>query len=249
MEDTFEGKSWWDKSWKEKDLGGKFVTALAWATPGGMIPMAANEIRKFTGHETQKTKIARNAAEAQRMIEESEKSPYNEAKVSQENIDYYNKILNEYSKAQREKAYGFSPEEIAAARQGYAETTNLARQNALAAGGGTMGKYINANLNAGQGQFANQLASQDAALRAQRQQQIDQRRMDILGYLGGSAKTSQDVATQNFQKQLMAEQALGQAKSQWEMADLQRKQQNKELATQVSIEAIKLGAELAKNKG
>lgn len=245
MAEDYE-KSWWDKSWKEKSLGGKIATVGMYATgPLGATVMGVNEARKAMGGETQKTTIARNAAEAQRMIEESEKSPYNEAQISKQNIDYYNKVLADYAKAKREAQYGFSPEEAAAARQTYAESSNLARQNALAAGGGTMGKYINAGLNAGQSQFATQLAAQDAELKRQKQQQV----LAYLGQLGQASGISQDVFSQNFQKQLMAEQALGQAKSQWQMAELQRKQQNKELAAQLGIEGLKLGTELAKQQG
>lgn len=190
---------------------------------------------------SQKKIIASNLAETDRMIAEAEKSPYNEAQVSKENIDYYNKVLSDYAKSKREAEYGLSPEETAAARQGYAETTNLARQNALAAGGGTMGKYINATLNAGQGQFATQLAAQDAEIKRQKQQQV----LAYLNQVGEASKTFQDVATQNFQKQLMAEQALGQAKSQWQMADLQRKQQNKELLISSLLKAGEIGATIA----
>jgi len=190
---------------------------------------------------SQKKIIAGNLAETDRMIAESEKSPYNVAQVSKENIDYYNKVLADYSRAKREAQYGLSPEETAAARQGYAETTNLARQNALAAGGGTLGKYINASLNAGQGQFATQLAAQDAEIKRQKQQQA----LAYLNQLGQASSISQDVATQNFQKQLMAEQALGQAKSQWQMAELQRKQQNKELAASLIGAGAEAGSSAA----
>ena len=186
---------------------------------------------------SQKKIIRQNLAETERMIAESEKSPYNVAQVSKENIDYYNKALADYAKSKREAEYGLSPEETAAARQGFAETTNLARQNALTAGGGTLGKYINATLNAGQGQFATQLAAQDADIKRQKQQQV----LAYLGQVGQAANTYQDVATQNFQKQMLAEQALGQAKSDWQKAELQRKQQNKELVVSTGLKLGELG--------
>jgi negative regulator of genetic competence, sporulation and motility len=150
-------------------------------------------------------------AEINKQASELENSEYNTAKVSKENMDYYSKTLADYAKSKREAEYGLSPEETAAARQGYAETTNLARQNALTAGGGTLGKYINATLNAGQGQFATQLAAQDADIKRQKQQQS----LAYLSQLGQASSISQDVATQNFQKQIMAEQAIGQAESDW----------------------------------
>lgn len=173
---------------------------------------------------SQKKIIAQNLAQTNAAIAESEKSPYNEAQISKQNQDYYNKVLGEYARAQREASFGLSPEETAAARQNYAETTNLARQNAITAGGGTLGRYINANLNANQGQFATQLAAQDAEVKRQKQAMV----ASYLNELGGASQRFQDVQNLNFQKQMMAEQALGQAKSDWQKAELQRKQQNKE---------------------
>lgn len=196
-----EEKSWLDKDWKDRSLGGKFVYAAGLGVGG----MALNEARKMWKGDTDRL------SDIDKMIAESEKSPYNVAQVSKENIDYYNKALADYTRARREAEYGLSPEETAAARQGFAETTNLARQNALTAGGGTLGKYINATLNAGQGQFATQLAAQDADIKRQKQQQV----LAYLGQVGQAAGTYQDVATQNFQKQMLAEQALGQAKTDW----------------------------------
>lgn len=188
----------YDTKWEDRSTMSKI---------GASIPIVAmyREGRKFV--EGDKSRLD----EIERQIAESEKSPYNEAQISKQNIEYYNKVLADYAKARREAEYGFSPEERAAARQTYAETTNLARQNALAAGGGTMGKYINAGLNAGQSQFSTQLAAQDAELKRQKQQQV----LAYLGQLGQASGVSQDVATQNFQKQILAEQALGQAKTDW----------------------------------
>jgi len=190
---------------------------------------------------SQKKIIAQNLEETNRLIAESEKSPYNLAQVSKENVDYYNKVLGDYAKAKRESEYGFSPEEKAAARQSYAETTNLARQNALSAGGGNLAKYINANLNANQGQFSTQLAAQDAEVKRAKQQQA----LAYLGQLGSASQTFQDVQNLNFQKQMLAEQALGQAKSDWQKAELQRKQQNKELVISSVQSAGQIAAAVA----
>lgn len=197
-EDNFLNKKWEDRSTGSKILYG----AAAVASP---VLFAANEGAKmWTGDKSRLSEIEKQAAEL-------ENSEYNTARVSKENMDYYTKTLADYAKAKREAEYGLSPEESAAARQGYAETTNLARQNALTAGGGTLGKYINATLNAGQGQFATQLAAQDADIKRQKQQQA----LAYLNQLGQASSVSQDVATQNFQKQIMAEQAIGQAESEW----------------------------------
>jgi len=46
-------------------------------------------------------------------------------------------------------------------------------------------------------------------------QQNDQLTMNYLNQLGGAAGLSQDVFTQNFNKNIMAEQAIGQAERDW----------------------------------
>jgi hypothetical protein len=199
-----EDKSFWDKDWSEKNFGGKLATVGLGLTGAG-VPIIANQARKMWQGDKDRL------SEIDAAIAESEKSPYNLARVSKENVDYYNKVLGDYAKAKRESEYGFSPEEKAAARQSYAETTNLARQNALSAGGGNLAKYINANLNANQGQFSTQLAAQDAEVKRAKQQQA----LAYLGQLGSASQTFQDVQNLNFQKQLLAEQALGQAKTDW----------------------------------
>ena len=197
-EDKFLTKKWDDRSSGSKWLYGGLAVA---ATPFWL----ANEGMKMW--QGDKGKIS----EIDAAIAESENSPYNLARASKENVDYYNKVLGDYAKAKRESEYGFSPEEKAAARQSYAETTNLARQNALSAGGGNLAKYINANLNANQGQFSTQLAAQDAEVKRAKQQQA----LAYLGQLGSASQTFQDVQNLNFQKQMLAEQALGQAKTDW----------------------------------
>jgi hypothetical protein len=192
-----------DKKWDDRSTGGKILygASAVLATPYFL----ANEARKMWQGDKDRL------SEIDAAIAESENSPYNLARVSKENVDYYNKVLGDYAKSKRESEYGFSPEEKAAARQGYAETTNLARQNALSAGGGNLAKYINANLNANQGQFSTQLAAQDAEVKRAKQQQA----LAYLGQLGSASQTFQDVQNLNFQKQILAEQALGQAKTDW----------------------------------
>lgn len=185
--------------------------------------------------------IRENLAETNRLITESEKSPYNEAKVSKENMDYYSKTLADYAKSKREAEYGLSPEETAAARQGFAESTNLGIQNAQNAGGNTLAKYINANMNSNASKFETGLAAQDAEIKRQKQQQS----LAYLNQLGQASSISQGVASQNFEKQIMAEQALGQAKSDWVKAELQRKQQNREMAVSIFGSILGAGAKVA----
>jgi hypothetical protein len=159
-------------------------------------------------------------AEINAQAAELENSEFNTAKVTKENQDYYSKVMADYAKAKREAEFGFTPEQTAAARQTYAETTNLGAQNAMNAGGGTIAKYINANLNANQNKFATGLAEADANLKMQKQQQV----LNYLNQVGNAAGISQDVATQNFNKNILAEQAIGQAETDWyAQRDLRRK--------------------------
>jgi len=189
-------------TWKEKNFRQK---ALDTATLGITSGVRNNNLR-LQG-------INQQAADL-------ENSPYNTASVTQENQDYYAKAAADYAKAKREAEFGFTPEQKAEARQTYAETTNLGAQNAMNAGGGTIANYINANLNANQNKFATGLASEDANLKMQKQNQV----LNYLNQLGNAAGVSQDVATQNFNKTIMAEQAIGQAESDWyAQRDLRRK--------------------------
>jgi len=159
-------------------------------------------------------------AEINAQAAELENSPYNTASVSQQSMDYYNTLLADTAKAKREAEFGFSPEQTAAAKQTYAENANLNRANAINAGGGGLQKYIDSALNMNENKFATNLASEDAALKLQKKNQV----LSYLNQLGGAANVFQDVATQNFNKNIMAEQAIGQAESDWyAQRDLRRK--------------------------
>jgi hypothetical protein len=212
------------KKWSDRTLGGKILygATVAGATAatlpmggwGGAAVMGANEAGKiWKGDKGRLDEINAQAAEL-------ENSPYNTASVTQENQDYYAKAAADYAKAKREAEFGFTPEQKAEARQTYAETTNLGAQNAMNAGGGTIAKYINANLNANQNKFATGLAAEDANLKMQKQQQV----LGYLNQLGNASGISQDVFTQNFNKNIMAEQAIGQAEQDWyTQRDMNRK--------------------------
>ena len=197
-EDNFLNQKWEDRSTGSKWLyGGLAVTA----TP----LVAANEIGKmWTGDKSRLSEIEKQAAEM-------ENSEFNTAKETQKMEDYYDQVFLNAAKAQREAEYGFSPEQKAEARQTFAEGSNLAMQNAQNAGGGTLQNYINANMNTNANKFATGMASQDAALKMQKQQQV----LGYLNQLGSAAGNSQDVFTQNFNKNIMAEQAIGQAEKDW----------------------------------
>jgi len=201
------------KNWDDRTTGGKILYGAA-ATTGAGIPVLANEAGKIWKGDTERLdEINAQAAEL-------ENSEFNTATVTAENQDYYQKTAADYAKAKREAEYGLSPEQTAAAKQTYAETTNLGAQNAMNVGGGTLAKYIGANLNANQNKFAVNLADKDAELKMQKQQQV----LNYLNQIGNASGISQDVFTQNFNKNILAEQAIGQAEKDWyAQRDLNRK--------------------------
>lgn len=150
-------------------------------------------------------------AEINQQAAELENSPYNTATETQKQEDYYDQVFLNSAKAQRAAEMGMTDAETAAAKQTYAENRNLGMQNALNAGGGNISKYINANLNANDNKFATSLAAQNDAVKRQNQQVA----MQYLGMLGDASQNSQNIQNMNFQKQIMAEQAIGQAESDW----------------------------------
>lgn len=170
---------------------------------------------------------------------ELENSPYNVATVSQQNQDYYAKVAADYAKAKREAAYGLSPEEKAAATQTFAEGTNLGVQNAINAGGGNLQNYITANMNTNVNRFATDLSAQDAQIKRQKEQQV----LAYLGQLGQASNVYQDVATQNFQKNIMAEQAIGQAEKDWYAQKYARNTELMKAGIGIAGSAIQAGAQ------
>jgi hypothetical protein len=180
-------------------------------------------------------------AEINKQAADLENSEFNTAKLTSENQDYYDQVFLNAAKAQREAEYGFSPEQKAEARQNFSENSNLAIQNAQNAGGGTMQNYINAAMNTNANKFATSMASQDAALKMQKQQQV----LGYLNQLGDAAGNSQDVFTQNFNKNIMAEQAIGQAESDWYAQRDQRRAAALNAAASLGGAAITGGASIA----
>lgn len=197
-------KDFFSKNWEDRSTAEKIGFGAATAVGGWAIPVA-NEVGKMWKGDTERL------ADIERQASELENSPYNTATVTQENQDYYAKVAADYAKAKREAEFGLSPEQKAEARQTFAETTNLATANALNAGGNTLAKYINANMNTNANKFATGLAAEDQAIKMQKRQQV----LSYLGQLGNAAGNYQDVATQNFQKNILAEQAIGQAEKDW----------------------------------
>lgn len=208
MEDFF------GKKFEDRTSGGKALYGLAAVTGLAPAVVAANEVKKvWQGDQERLDEINAQAAEL-------ENSPYNTATVTKENQDYYSKVMADYAKAKREAEFGFTPEQKAEASQNFAESNNLAVQNAQNAGGGTLQNYINANMNNNANKFATGMASQDAALKMQKEQQV----LNYLNQVGNAAGISQDVFSQNFGKNMLAEQAIGQAEKDWyTQRDINRK--------------------------
>jgi hypothetical protein len=192
--------NWLNRDWKDRS----FIDKASVVASGGTGMLAREGFKMWQGDTNRLDDIKAQAAEL-------ENSPYTTATVTQQNQDYYSKVMADYAKAKREAEFGFTPEQTAAAKQTFAETTNLGAQNAMNAGGGTIAKYINANLNSNQNKFATGLAEADANLKMQKQQQV----LNYLSQVGNASGISQDVFTQNFNKNILAEQAIGAAERDW----------------------------------
>jgi len=196
--------NWLNRDWKDRS----FIDKASVVASGGTGMLAREGFKMWQGDTNRLDDIKAQAAEL-------ENSPYNTAKLTAENQDYYKNAAMAYAKATREKAMGFSPEQKAEARQTFAEGSNLAMQNAQNAGGGTLQNYINSAMNTNANKFATNMASADADLKMRNKQQNDQMVMNYLNTLGNAAGNSQDIFSQNFNKTIMAEQAIGQAEKDW----------------------------------
>lgn len=197
------------KKWEDRSAGGKVLYGLGAATGLGAAVVGANEVGKMWKGDTERLdEINAQAAEL-------ENSEFNTAKLTAENQDYYKNAAMAYAKQMREKSMGLDDAQKAEAKQNFAEGSNLAMQNAQNAGGGTLQNYINSAMNTGANKFATNLASADADLKMRNKQYNDQLAMNYLNMLGSAAGNSQDIFTQNFNKNIMAEQAIGQAERDW----------------------------------
>jgi hypothetical protein len=193
-----EGFSGWgNKSEAEKlgvisgksGVGGKIAAPFLQSTWGG-DDSRLNEIKKAQ--------------------EEANKSEWNTAKVTPQMLDSYNKWSQEYAQMKAAEKYGLTDAEKNLAISQNAQGMNFAQMNAERAGGNA-GAYINSVLNAGNNEFGLKLASADAELQRQKRMQT----LSALEGLNRNASVFQDVNSMNFQKQMLAEQALGQAESDW----------------------------------
>ena len=197
--ENFLNRKWDDRSFVEKALyGGIAATGV-----GGLGLVGANEVSKIWKGDTDRL------AEIDAQIAELENSPYNTATETQKQEDYYDQVFLNAAKAQKAAEFGLTPEEKAEAKQTFAEGSNLAMQNAQNAGGGNLAPYINSAMNTNTNKFATNLSAQNQQVKRQNQQIA----MQYLGLLGDASQNSQNVFNQNFQKQILTEQGIGQAKT------------------------------------
>lgn len=190
-------------------------------------------LQKFTPGVNNKFRLAQIDQQAA----ELENSPYNLASLTKENQDYYATTAAETARSIAESRYGLSNEQKAEARQNFSENTNLGVQNAQNAAGGNLQQYINANTNTNVNKFATGLAAEDQAVKMQKQQQV----LQYLNQLGNAAGNTQDVQNMNFQKNILAEQAIGAAKTDWYAQRDQRRRDLLNAGTNLVGTAVSLG--------
>jgi hypothetical protein len=213
----------WFKDTFGSSIGGNTLALASLATPLspigavalGVNASKANRARKdgsikegfkgvtelWTGDQSQLGEIEQGIADAQN-------SPYNTAKVSEQGQAFYDNSLNDYIKYQKLAESGLSQAEKDLATGQFAKAQNFASQNALNQGGGNLAPYINTVLNSNANDFSVNLAAKDAEAKRQNAQLA----LSYLNNLGQGAEQFNRASNLNFEKQTMAEQALGQAK-------------------------------------
>lgn len=195
-----------NQKWGEKGTVGKALTVGLLSNPLAAAGLGISAIGRNE---------RRRLYDINKMIEDAEKSPYNEASVSKENQTYYDTVMSELSRVKRLKDSGLTDDEINNIQNIYSRNVNLGAQNAMNASGGSLSKYINANLNANQNDFALGLSSQNQGIKRQQQQFNENLVNNYINELGQASQASQRANDMNFQKQILAEQALGEAKKDW----------------------------------
>jgi hypothetical protein len=183
------------KEWQENPSLGKY--SLANAIGKKVKPL-------WTGDQSQLGEIEQGIADAQN-------SPYNTAKVSEQGQAFYDNSFKDYLKYQKLAESGLSQAEKDLATGQFAKAQNFASQNALNQGGGNLAPYINTVLNSNANDFSVNLAAKDAEAKRQNAQLA----LSYLNNLGQGAEQFNRASNLNFEKQTMAEQALGQAKQDW----------------------------------
>lgn len=158
----------------------------------------------FTGDKERLSEIEQGISAAQN-------SPYNTAKVSEQGQEYYDMSFKDYVKASKLAEIGLSEAELNLAKGQFAKFQNFAQQNAVNQGGGNLAPYINSVLNSNANDFSVNLAAKDAEVKRQNQAM----KLSFLNNLGQGAEQFNRASNLNFEKQTMAEQALGQAKQDW----------------------------------
>jgi hypothetical protein len=158
----------------------------------------------YNGNQSKLDEIKKAQAEALN-------SPYNTASVVKPVDQAYLDWTQAAADAKKRSTYGFSPQERAAMENEYAGLNAMNTQNALNTAGGQIAPYLNAVNNSNVNNYELNLAKLD------KEQQRANMGMyyDVLGKKTGVAGAYQDAFNRNFEKELMTEQALGQAQSDW----------------------------------
>jgi predicted transcriptional regulator len=206
----------WFKDTFNSSAGSNALALASLATPLapiGAVALGVNAIKAgkkgkenildplWKGDQSQLSEIEQGIADAQN-------SPYNTAKVSEQGQAFYDNSLNDYIKYQKLAESGLSQAEKDLATGQFAKSQNFAQQNAVNQGGGNLAPYINSVLNSNANDFSVNLAAKDAEAKRQNAQLA----LSYLNNLGQSTEQFNRANNLNFEKQTMAEQALGQAK-------------------------------------
>jgi hypothetical protein len=185
------------------------LTDIGYMAANQASPAAASAYKNFiqpmyVGDQSRLDEIKKAQADALN-------SPYNVASVVKPVDQAYLEWTQAAADAKKRSTYGFSPQERAAMENEYAGLNAMNTQNALNTAGGQFAPYLNAVNNSNANNYELNLAKLD------KEQQRANLGMyyDVLGRKTGVAGAYQDAFNKNFEKELMTEQALGQAQSDW----------------------------------
>ena len=206
----------WFKDTFGSSIGSNTLALASLATPLSPIGAVALGVNAIKAGKKGKEKILdplwkgdqSQLSEIEKGIADAQNSPYNTAKVSEQGQAFYDNSFKDYLKYQKLAESGLSQAEKDLATGQFAKAQNFAQQNALNQGGGNLAPYINTVLNSNANDFSVNLAAKDAEAKRQNAQLA----LSYLNNLGQSTEQFNRANNLNFEKQTMAEQALGQAK-------------------------------------
>jgi hypothetical protein len=200
------------------------------------------------------SRVADDKADLNRLIDIekeillAEQDPNSTASVVPELENYYANAAKEWARTSNAAKEGLSDAERNVITTDFAQASNMNVENAKNAAGSSLAPYIQSVTNANAGKFSLGLAAENERVRREREGLA----LQYFNMLGGAGQAFQNADNLNFQKQLLKEQALGQAKQDYyfnkredEIARNQMRMQGVSTIGQLGSDYIGAGAQVA----